>query len=93
MFDALQAESPVTVEKPSIPCRKVKCPKCGADAARLFESWTGHVIEFACSSGKREAEGTLSEGEPCRVGAQCSCGNLWSLRGVRQVSDLDTEVA
>ena len=69
----------------------VSCPKCGSQAGTLIEVYHGHTIRFDFDGQARSAEGSLHDGYPHHVDAECRCGNRWRLRGVRQIVDLDEE--
>lgn len=72
-----------------IPCKKIRCPKCGKAPRNLLEIWRYHCIQFGYVGNGRSAEGWMSEGNPYKVEAQCACGHAWNLRGVVQITDLD----
>ena len=74
---------------PSIPCKRIKCPKCGKEPFALDEVWENHNIQFAYADGKRGREGWLGEGSPVAVVARCECGYAWRLRGITQITELD----
>jgi hypothetical protein len=79
--------------EPTIPCRRITCPKCGKDATRLTELWEGHTIHFQYRDGMRGREGFMKEGNPYAVNALCGCGHVWTLRSTAQITALDTDVA
>jgi hypothetical protein len=75
--------------EPSIPCKRIKCPKCGGEPRILREIWEGHTIAFEYADGKRGREGMLGDGMPYEVRAECDCGHVWKLRGVLQITSID----
>jgi len=71
----------------------IRCPKCGhsGDDVTLHEFWEGDVMEFEQNSdGSISAEGVLLQhSDPVRVRGFClSCQHRWTLRGIRQISQL-----
>ena len=75
--------------KPTVPCRRITCPKCGHEPAFLSEVWDGGTLDFDYANGMRGEEGIRGEGAPVKVIAHCDCGHGWTLRGVVQITELD----
>lgn len=79
-------------DTPSIPCRKIICPRCGKYATGLQEVWKDHVIDFNYKDGKRGRDGWLNGGDPYKVIASCDdCDYYWRVRGATQITDLDVK--
>jgi hypothetical protein len=70
----------------------ITCPKCRAKGTSVYllELWKNHSIEFS-----QEEDGSLigsnqSEGDPYKVVGICrKCEHVWTLRGARQITDLE----
>ena len=67
-----------------------RCPKCRSRPFQYIELWKDHSIEFqADENGNPEAEGNLRTGDPYKVVAECSCGHIWTLKNITQISDIE----
>jgi len=73
-----------------VPCRKIRCPKCKSAPFELLELWSFHNISFEYDGETYDKEGSLQVGDPYGVQASCDCGHVWRLRGVYQITCLDT---
>ena len=73
----------------TVPCRTLACPRCGCAPDRLVEVLRDFTSVFDYENGRRSEKGFHGEGLPHKVIAKCPCGHKWTLRGVRQITDLD----
>jgi hypothetical protein len=64
------------------------CPRCKSAVITWFEIWAGHGIIFEQSGNGIDPVGLLFEGSPVKVVGQCACGHSWTVKRVRQISDL-----
>lgn len=70
----------------------IKCPKCRAkgSSVALNELWNGGGLHFDQNDdGSISDKGIVSEGGPVGVEGIClSCGHIWKIRGVSQITEL-----
>ena len=74
----------------SVKIKTLKCPKCRKRQVRLLSEHYATSYEFEVEGNQRQVNGTgLESADITHVSAQCECGNIWRLRGITQVTDLD----
>lgn len=74
--------------------RQCACPKCKGKQLTLVELWKNHSINFDYDSGKIIGDGNLEVGAPYKVEANCNkCNHRWTLKGVKQITDIVQHIA
>ena len=69
--------------------KKVICPRCTSLAITLYEDYTCSISFTTNENGIWDGEeGNKEFGEVTGVRARCSCGYIWKLRGINQITDL-----
>ncbi len=80
------------MEENWVSAKGTRCTKCGAFPSHFNEIYEGFGTSFDISVDGKQINrvGYHFDGLPSRVVAVCDCGHTWRMRGVIQITDLET---